>query len=73
MSNRRTRRKAQRPTAPLSFEAFTRELTKAADGDPLADPRIRDFLDEFTRQFDVAAVIARTDGLEMLRRRGGTR
>lgn len=74
MSNRHARRNARRHRTPLSFDAFTRELTKALDGDPSADPHIKDFLDEFTQQFDVAAVIARPDGIEMLRRtEGGSR
>lgn len=73
MSNRRTRRSAHGRPEPLSRAAFQRELIKAVDGDPSADPHIKDFLDELTRQLDAAAVIARADGLEMLRRRGGTR
>ncbi|WP_129656305.1 hypothetical protein [Rothia halotolerans] len=56
---------------PLSRKAFERELAKAVDGDPSADPEVRAFVDEMTKRLGVVVAVNHPRGVEVLRKRGG--
>lgn len=52
---------------PLSRAAFQRELAKAVNGDPCADPDVKEFFNDVVKVYGIRAAIARPDGIEVLR------
>ncbi|MFC0674559.1 hypothetical protein [Brachybacterium hainanense] len=70
MSNRRTRRAARRRPEPLSRAAFQRELIKAVDGDPTADPDVKAFWNDAFAALGGRAALSRPGGIEVLREEG---
>lgn len=63
MTNRRQRRAAK---APLPLDKFAQELRKVVDGDPDADPTVRQWWAEYCRETGVQVAISRPDGIETL-------
>lgn len=52
---------------PLSRVEFERELTKAVNGDPAADPDVRAFFDDLSEALGIKAAVMHPQGVEMLR------
>lgn len=66
--NRKDRRAKRGPKQPLSRAAFERELTKVIDGDPTADPHVRDFFADLRQGLGIEVALPYKDGIEMLSR-----
>lgn len=70
---RKPRRHINKPPRPLGRKAFERELTKVLNGDPDADPHVRAFFDDMRAARGIEVALPHPDGVEVLRRKGGTR
>jgi hypothetical protein len=72
MSKKNRRNK---PPEPLNYSEFTRELTKAVEGDPSADESVRAFWDDTSQALGIKAALMHPKGVEVLRNdeEGGAR
>lgn len=69
MNRKQRRAKGGHRGQGLSRAEFDRELRRAVDGDPGADPVVKDFWDRVAAAGDVVAAVPNGDGIEVLRRR----